>query len=62
MTITIVNSDEIDNPNYEKELAECNNKLAAWQKLKERWDKETAEEQESKEYKNYLKLKKKYEK
>ena len=50
------------NHNYAKEFEEYSKKLSIWQKHKDRWDKEAEKEKEDKDYKEYLKLKKKYEK
>lgn len=52
---------EINN-NYAKEFEEYSKKLSIWQKHKDRWDEEAKKEKEDKDYKEYLKLKKKYEK
>ena len=62
VTIQVVNNNKRENLNYQKELNEYNKKVADWKEIKNRWDEESEKEKECKEYKDYLKLKKKFEK
>ena len=69
--VEIVKQEKIEKPNptYEKELEQYNNlrkihdeRLAEWNVLKAKWDKESKDEQEKHEMALFLKLKKKFEK
>lgn len=54
--------EKVFNKFFDKEMKQHLFKLEKWKILKEKWDKESEEEANSREYKDYLKLKKKYEK